>query len=102
VCNPSALLGGFQCPSENDLSPLARRFYPFPRFAVDNQPGMINEIHKNEFTILNSKAVNPNQRHLKTLDIHICNSGFLSRTIFAFTKTNLATFPSEKDVLKGH
>ena len=39
-CNPSALLGGFQCPSHPDqLSPLARRFFPFPRFAVEGQPG---------------------------------------------------------------
>merc|ERR1712126_175262 len=37
-CDPSALLGGFQCPSEAELSPLARRYYPFPRFAIPNEP----------------------------------------------------------------
>ena len=36
-CDPSALLGGFQCPAPDALSPLARRFFPFPRFAVDGR-----------------------------------------------------------------
>ena len=36
-CNPSALLGGFVCPHPDDLSPLARRFFPFPRFAVQGR-----------------------------------------------------------------
>merc|ERR1711976_536849 len=36
-CNPSALLGGFTCPAPEDLDPLARRFFPFPRFAVQGR-----------------------------------------------------------------
>jgi len=33
-CDPSAALGDFRCPSDEELSPLARRFFPFPRFPV--------------------------------------------------------------------
>lgn len=33
-CDPSAALGDFRCPSNEELSPLARRFFPFPRFPV--------------------------------------------------------------------
>jgi len=40
VCDPSALLGGFQCPHPDDLTPLARRFFPFPRFGVQGQPDL--------------------------------------------------------------
>ena len=36
-CDPSALLGGFQCPLPEELSPLARRFLPFPRFPVQGR-----------------------------------------------------------------
>jgi len=39
-CDPSALVGGFKCPSEAELSPLARRFLPFPRFSIRNEPGL--------------------------------------------------------------
>ncbi len=40
VCDSSALLGGFTCPHPDDLSPIARRFFPFPRFPVDGQPDL--------------------------------------------------------------
>jgi len=33
-CDPSAALGDFRCPSDEELSPLAKRFFPFPRFPV--------------------------------------------------------------------
>ena len=36
-CDPTALLGGFVCPNNRDLSPLARRFAPFPRFPVQGR-----------------------------------------------------------------
>ena len=39
-CDPSALLGGFTCPPASELSDLARRFLPFPRFPVDGQPDL--------------------------------------------------------------
>ena len=29
--------GGFTCPAPEDLDPLARRFFPFPRFAVQGR-----------------------------------------------------------------
>jgi len=37
-CDPSAALGDFRCPSNDELSPLARRFFPFPRFPVPKDP----------------------------------------------------------------
>jgi len=37
-CNPSAALGDFKCPTNEELSPLARRFFPFPRFPVPKDP----------------------------------------------------------------
>jgi len=37
-CNPSAALGDFRCPSNEELSPLAQRFFPFPRFPVAKDP----------------------------------------------------------------
>ena len=37
-CNPSAALGDFRCPSSEELSPLAQRFFPFPRFPVAKDP----------------------------------------------------------------
>jgi len=37
-CNPSAALGDFRCPSDEELSPLAKRFFPFPRFPVEKDP----------------------------------------------------------------
>ena len=37
-CNPSAALGDFRCPSNDELSPLAQRFFPFPRFPVSKDP----------------------------------------------------------------
>jgi len=37
-CDPSAALGDFRCPSLEELSPLARRFFPFPRFPVPDDP----------------------------------------------------------------
>ncbi len=47
-CDPSALLGGFTCPRPEELSPLARRFLPFPRFAVQGRPDLyiicVNEL----------------------------------------------------------
>ena len=36
-CNPSALLGGFECPHESQLTPLEARFFPFPRFPVQGR-----------------------------------------------------------------
>ena len=38
ACNPSALLGGFVCPSPQELQgTLAGRFLPFPRFPVQGR-----------------------------------------------------------------
>jgi len=37
-CDPSAALGDFRCPSDAELSPLAKRFFPFPRFPVPKDP----------------------------------------------------------------
>jgi len=37
-CDPGAALGDFKCPSNEELSPLARRFFPFPRFPVPKDP----------------------------------------------------------------
>ena len=37
-CNPAAALGDFRCPSSEELSPLAQRFFPFPRFPVAKDP----------------------------------------------------------------
>jgi len=39
-CDPSAALGDFRCPSDEELSPLARRFFPFPRFPVPKDPSL--------------------------------------------------------------
>jgi len=39
-CNPGAALGDFRCPSDEELSPLARRFFPFPRFPVPKDPSL--------------------------------------------------------------
>lgn len=38
-CDPEALLGGFQCPTLNELiGTFNEQFSPFPRFAVDGDP----------------------------------------------------------------
>jgi len=37
-CDPGAALGDFRCPSNEELSPLAKRFFPFPRFPVEKDP----------------------------------------------------------------
>lgn len=37
-CDSEALLGGFRCPPQDKLSELNQRYYPFPRFAIENQP----------------------------------------------------------------
>ena len=37
-CDPSAALGDFRCPATAELSPLAQRFFPFPRFPVAKDP----------------------------------------------------------------
>jgi len=37
-CDPSAAFGDFRCPSDAELSPLARRFFPFPRFPFSEDP----------------------------------------------------------------
>jgi len=37
-CDPGAALGDFRCPTNEELSPLARRFFPFPRFPVEKDP----------------------------------------------------------------
>eukprot|EP00095_Tigriopus_kingsejongensis_P007774 snap_masked-scaffold154_size301342-processed-gene-2.15 protein:Tk07774 transcript:snap_masked-scaffold154_size301342-processed-gene-2.15-mRNA-1 annotation:"GJ15814" len=39
-CDSEALLGGFRCPGPEDLSELNQRFYPFPRFAIEEQPNL--------------------------------------------------------------
>ncbi|XP_023344298.1 protein obstructor-E isoform X2 [Eurytemora carolleeae] len=37
-CDPSAAFGDFRCPTNEELSPLARRFFPYPRFPIPNEP----------------------------------------------------------------
>ena len=37
-CDPSAALGDFRCPATAELSSLAQRFFPFPRFPVAKDP----------------------------------------------------------------
>jgi hypothetical protein len=32
----------FRCPADSELSPLARRFFPFPRFPVPKEPKVAN------------------------------------------------------------